>query len=76
VSAATILAAYGLWLAIVAPVNAELAAAGRIAPEAVPSVWALYRSRLEIGHAVGLALHLAGLIALLASVAVDRRGAG
>jgi hypothetical protein len=67
-----LLLAFAAWVAIVAPVNAEVARTVRVRPDAVPELWALRRVRWEAGHAVGFVLQLAGYVALVAA-AVTRR---
>ncbi|MGH7357873.1 MAG: anthrone oxygenase family protein [Candidatus Rokuibacteriota bacterium] len=71
---ACLLLAFGTWLALVAPVNREVADALRSAPESVPAVWMRLRPRWEYGHAVGFVLGLAGFGALLASVLAETPG--
>lgn len=66
-----LLAAFGVWLAVVAPVNAEVAEALSSAPESVPMLWMRLRQRWEYGHAAGFVIQLAGLGALLWSVLLD-----
>ncbi|HEY7495882.1 MAG TPA: DUF1772 domain-containing protein [Candidatus Tectomicrobia bacterium] len=66
-----LLLAFGLWLAVVAPVNSEVAAALRSAPESVPTVWMRLRTRWEYGHAAGFVVQLVGFCALLLSVLVE-----
>jgi hypothetical protein len=63
-----LLAAFGAWLAIVAPVNGEIARALAASPSSVPELWMRLRLRWEGGHAVGFALQLLGLGLLLWSV--------
>ena len=59
--------AFVMWLAIVAPVNARIAAALGAAPETVPALWMELRPRWEYGHAAGFVVQLAGLCALILS---------
>jgi hypothetical protein len=66
-----LLAAFGVWLAVVAPVNSEVASALRSAPDSVPGLWVERRARWEYGHAAGFAIQLVGLSALLVSVLVE-----
>ena len=74
--AACLLLAFVSWLALVAPVNREVAAAIRSAPESVPALWMRHRARWEYGHATGFVIQLVGVAALLASVLVETpRGA-
>lgn len=63
-----LLAAFGAWLAIVAPVNGEIARALAASPSSVPELWMQLRSRWEGGHAAGFALQLLGLGLLFWSV--------
>ena len=65
--------AFGVWLAVVAPVNGEIAEALRTAPASVPQLWSEVRmlARWEGGHAAGFVLQLLGLAALLWSVLVE-----
>jgi hypothetical protein len=59
------------WLALVAPVNAQIASALETAPATAPGLWMSLRLRWEYGHAVGFVLELFGFCALVASVLVD-----
>jgi hypothetical protein len=63
--------AFVSWLALVAPVNREVAEALRSAPESVPAVWMQQRARWEYGHATGFGIQLIGFAALLVSVLVE-----
>jgi hypothetical protein len=65
--------AFVAWLAVVAPVNAEVAEALRTAPESVPALWQTLRLRWELGHALGFLLQLVGVGALIWSVLLDTR---
>ena len=65
------LLAFGVWLAVVAPVNTQVADALRAAPESVPEVWLCLRNRWEYGHVTGFVLQLAGFCALVLSVLVE-----
>ena len=67
--------AFGVWLAVVQPVNLEVADAQRSAPDAIPVIWARLRARWEWGHAAGFVVQLAGYCMLLASVLVELRHA-
>jgi len=67
-----LLLAFALWLAIVAPVNHEVAQAIQASPASVPDVWMQLRQRWEYGHAAGFVLHLLGFGALVWSVLLDR----
>jgi hypothetical protein len=64
-------AAFGLWAAVVARVNAEVATALRLEPASVPALWMRLRDRWEYGHAAGFALQLVGFSALLWGVLVE-----
>jgi hypothetical protein len=66
-----LLLAFGIWLAVVAPVNGEVAEALRSAPESVPAVWMQLRNRWEYGHVAGFVVQLVGLCALVLSVLVE-----
>src|SRR5215510_10549884 len=66
-----LLLAFGLWLAVVAPVNSEVAEALRSAPESVPTVWMRLRTRWEYGHAAGFVVQLIGFCALVLAVLVE-----
>ena len=69
--ACCLLLAFGIWLAVVAPVNSQIAAAFRSAPESIPAVWMRLRSRWEYGHVTGFIVQLVGLCALVLSVLVE-----
>jgi hypothetical protein len=66
-----LLAAFVVWLVVVAPVNSEVAAALRLHPDTVPAVWTELRNRWEYGHAAGFVIQLLGLVALLISIMVE-----
>jgi hypothetical protein len=66
-----LLLAFGIWIAVVAPVNSAVAETFRSAPEAVPAVWMRLRNRWEYGHAAGFGVQLVGLCALVLSVLVE-----
>jgi hypothetical protein len=66
-----LLLAFGIWLAVVAPVNGEVAEALRSAPESVPALWMQLRHRWEYGHVAGFIVQLVGFAALVLSVVVD-----
>jgi hypothetical protein len=59
---------FGLWLALVAPVNAEVASALRAAPDTVASVWMRLRERWEYGHVTAFAAWLTGVCLLVLSL--------
>jgi hypothetical protein len=62
---------FGIWLVVVVPVNSQVAAAFRSAPESIPSVWMRLRNRWEYGHVVGFIVQLVGFCALVLSVLVE-----
>jgi len=59
------------WLALVVPVNNQVAAALQAAPESVPGLWMRLRGRWEYGHATGFVIQLLGFAALVISVVVE-----
>jgi hypothetical protein len=63
--------AFVVWLAVVEPVNVEVARALHAAPDSVPALWMRLRGRWEYGHATGFIIQLIGLAALVISVLVD-----
>lgn len=63
--------AFAIWLAVVAPVNSEVAELFRASPESLPAAWIRLRPRWEYGHAAGFAAQLAGVGSLLVSVLVE-----
>ncbi len=69
--AVCLLAAFITWLAVVAPVNAEVAEALKSAPESVPDLWMRLRNRWEYGHATGFVITLVGFGLLLTSILVE-----
>jgi hypothetical protein len=66
-----LLLAFGIWLAIVAPVNSQVAAALRSTPQSVPALWMQLRLRWEYGHVAGFVMQLIGFCALLISVLIE-----
>jgi hypothetical protein len=64
-------AAFGVWLAIVQPVNLQVADAIVSDPASVPAVWMRMRLRWEGGHAAGFVLQVVGFSCLLGSVLVE-----
>jgi hypothetical protein len=66
-----LLLAFGIWLAVVTPVNREVTEALRSSPESIPVVWMRLRNRWEYGHAAGFVVQLVGLCALVLSVLVE-----
>ena len=69
--AALLVAAFLVWLAVVAPVNGRIADALAQAADTVPALWMQLRARWEFGHAAGFVLQLAGFGFLVGSVLVD-----
>lgn len=66
--------AFGVWLSVVAPVNAEIEKTLQAAPASVPARWMQLRGRWEYGHVAGFVVQLLGLSALLVSVLVEVPG--
>jgi hypothetical protein len=64
-------AAFGVWLVVVAPVNATAAEAMRADPASVPEVWMRHQARWEGGHVAGFVLQLVGFAALVVGVLVE-----
>jgi hypothetical protein len=71
--ALALVVAFGVWLAVVQPVNLEVADVQRSAPDSLPVLWARLRGRWEWGHAAGFVIQLVAYCALLASVLVELR---
>ena len=69
-------AAFGVWLAVVAPVNAAIADALRAEPESVPQVWMRLQARWEYGHVAGFVVQLVGFAALLVGVLIETPSVG
>ena len=65
------LAAFLNWLAVVEPVNLEVAAALQSQPDTLPALWVSLRSRWEYGHAAGFVMQLLGFAALVMSIVVE-----
>ena len=63
--------AFGIWLAVVAPVNQQAAVTMRDAPDALPVMWGALRHRWEYGHVAGFVAQLIGFCALVCSVLVE-----
>lgn len=59
------------WLVLVVPVNSQIAAALKSAPESVPALWMQLRERWEYGHAAGFIIQLLGFASLALSVVVE-----
>ncbi|MEW6130638.1 MAG: DUF1772 domain-containing protein [Acidobacteriota bacterium] len=59
------------WLAIVQPVNNQIAQALQSSADSVPALYMTLRERWEYGHAIGFGLQLLGLMALIISVLKD-----
>jgi hypothetical protein len=66
-----LLAAFVVWLGVVAPVNGQIDDAVRLHPETVPAMWTTLYKRWEYGHAAGFALQLCGYVALLISLVTE-----
>lgn len=66
-----LLLAFGIWLAVVAPVNGKVAAVAQSAPASLPAVWMQLRARWEYGHAAGFVVQFIGFCALLCSVLME-----
>ena len=64
-------AAFVVWLAVVAPVNATVAAALHDDAASVPQLWMQLRARWEYGHATGFIVQVLGFGALLVSVLIE-----
>ena len=60
--------AFGVWLAVVEPVNRTVTAAAEADPASLPQLWMTLRPRWEYGHAAGFVPELIGLALLLWSV--------
>jgi len=63
-----LLAAFLVWLGLVAPVNGQIADAVRLNPQTVPALWTTLYKRWEYGHAAGFvfaALRLCGIADLV-----------
>ncbi len=60
--------AFGIWLAVVQPVNRIVAAAFTSDPGSLPQLWTTFRARWEYGHTAGFVFELLGLACLLWSV--------
>ena len=69
--ACCLLLAFGIWLAVVAPVNGRVAAVFWSALESVPAVWMRLRNQWEYGHVAGFIVQLVGLCTLVLSVLVE-----
>jgi len=66
-----LVAAFGVWLAVVQPVNIQVADAIIEAPASVTSLWMRLQLRWEGGHAAGFVLQLVGFACLLGGVLVE-----
>jgi hypothetical protein len=60
--------AFGVWLAVVEPVNRTVATAFAKDPGSLPRLWTTLRARWEYGHAAGFVFELLELACLLWSV--------
>jgi hypothetical protein len=63
--------AFGVWLAVVEPVNVKISEALQAAPASVPAIWSSLRYRWEYGHVAGFVVQLFGFCALLFSALVE-----
>jgi hypothetical protein len=63
-----------LWAALVAPVNAEWAAALRSAPDSASAAYARLRPRWEYGHVAAFVAWLIGFVLIVAAVVVETPG--
>ena len=71
--AAGLVVAFLIWLAVVQPVNIQVAHALAADPGSGPSIWTQLRTRWEYGHAAGFVAQLVGFSALLVSMLVEER---
>jgi hypothetical protein len=62
---------FGLWLALVVPVNSEWARVMEAAPASAPEAYLRLRDRWEYGHVAAFLAWLMGFILLLVSVLVE-----
>jgi hypothetical protein len=69
--AAALVIAFVIWLAVVEPVNTQVAHALAADPHSGPVLWTQLRSRWEYGHAAGFVAQLVGFSALIISLLVD-----
>jgi len=69
--AACLVAAFVIWLAVVAPVNSDVSGALAANPDSVPALWMQLRGRWEYGHVAGFVVQLMGLCALVMSMLVE-----
>jgi hypothetical protein len=69
--AALLTIAFIVWLAVVQPVNVQVAHALAGDPHAGPAIWTQLRGRWEYGHAAGFVAQLFGVSALIISLLVD-----
>jgi hypothetical protein len=69
--AAGLAIAFIIWLAVVQPVNIQVAHALTADPHSGPTIWTQLRGRWEYGHAAGFVAQLFGLSALIISLLVD-----
>jgi hypothetical protein len=63
--------AFGMWLVLVQPVNAEWLRVIQTAPEAIPDAYLRLRPRWEYSHAAGFVVTLAGVVLLVLSVVIE-----
>jgi hypothetical protein len=66
-----LLAAFVVWLLIVAPVNNEVAEVWRTQSDRVPAMWQNLRYRWEFGHVAGFVVQLMGFAVLAVSVLIE-----
>lgn len=64
---------FASWLTLVAPANAQVAAALQSSPATVPELWTRLRPRWEYGHAIGFGLQLLGFCAVVIAALGDLR---
>jgi Domain of unknown function (DUF1772) len=69
--ALSLVLAFGIWLAVIAPVNSEVAHAIESAPQLMPAVWMRLRNRWEYGHAAGFVAQVIGFSMLVLSVLTE-----
>ncbi len=69
--AALLVAAFAVWLVVVAPVNRTIEDAIALSTASAPALWMQLRERWEYGHVAGFVLQVLGLSCLLWSVLVD-----
>jgi len=70
VGAALLVIAFVIWLAVVQPVNVQVAHALAADPHSGPTIWSQLRGKWEYGHAAGFVAQLFGVSALIISLLV------